>query len=169
MAEEYDIQDDLPEEKPNRGFITAVGLIGGLLVVGLACLAVYFLVIAPRQRADQDRAATEAAMQQTLPVLATETGTIPPQQVQPTATATSTATPLPSTATPASTDTPLPLTATAAALATQLAAQAQTPSPTALPATGFAEDVGIPVLLIAAAILIAVIFAVRQLRLRAAG
>ncbi len=119
-----------------------------------------------------------------------------PAVVDGTATVTSTTTPTPtevvvvSTSTPTITHTPEPtedpLTATAQAQATiDAAAQAATatatstatattaptstptPTPTALPGTGgFAEDIGIPGMLLLAAVLVAVIIVARRLRTR---
>jgi hypothetical protein len=65
----YDFDPDLPEdEEPgaeggsNRQFIMVAGGLGGLLLIALICMAVYALVILPRQRAanEQDIAAQTA-------------------------------------------------------------------------------------------------------------
>jgi hypothetical protein len=62
-----------------------------------------------------------------------------------------------------------PLTATAAAEATiaALAGGGGSPTATALPSTGFAEDIGLPNLVLLAAVLLAVIIVARQVRSRA--
>jgi LPXTG-motif cell wall-anchored protein len=59
-----------------------------------------------------------------------------------------------------------PRTATVSALLTQAASTAttRTPTVTALPVTGFAEDVGVPGLVGLALVLIVVIFLARRLR-----
>lgn len=46
--------------------------------------------------------------------------------------------------------------------------QTRTPTPTGLPETGFAEDVGIPTMIIAAVLLIGIVIIARQLRTRSA-
>lgn len=46
--------------------------------------------------------------------------------------------------------------------------QTRTPTPTGLPETGFAEDVGIPTMIIAAILLIGIVIIARQLRTRSA-
>jgi hypothetical protein len=65
----YDFDPDLPEnedtgpeEGSNRQFIMVAGGLGGLLLIALICMAVYALVILPRQRAaeEQDIAAQTA-------------------------------------------------------------------------------------------------------------
>ena len=155
-----------PEESSNRTFLVAAGILGGIVLLSIACLAGYALLILPSQRAGQQQAATAQAVQN--------------QQVAQALTATAaalsfptaTATPLP-THTPviaqptvANTSTPDPATATVAAALTQ-AAQAQlthVPTSTALPATGIADEYGAPGLVIAGMALIAVIFLARRLR-----
>jgi hypothetical protein len=64
------------------------------------------------------------------------------------------------------TETPNPATATVGAAFTQIAASTQTiiPTSTALPNTGFADDVGIPGMFVLALSLVMVIFFVRRLR-----
>ncbi len=92
--------------------------------------------------------------------------------------ATPSATPTAVVVLPTATDTPFttlqtvqPITQTAAAQQTLDAAQqaTPTPTPTALPATGFADDVGVPGLLMMGLALIAVVFIARQLRTRTAS
>jgi hypothetical protein len=65
----YDFDPDLPEDEDtgaeggsNRQFIMVAGGLGGLLLIALICMAVYALVILPRQRAaeEQDIAAQTA-------------------------------------------------------------------------------------------------------------
>lgn len=181
MTDDFDLNDTLmdEEESPNRTFVIAAAAIGGLLIVSLICLAGYAFIIAPRQRAAQEQEPTEIALQNTL---VAEGMT----QTAEAASGVATGTPVPtstSTSLPTDTPTPLPtatsmtsalLTATAEAQAT---AQAQGPTSapaasataTALPQTGFAEDVGLPGLLVAAGILIVVILISRALRGRSTG
>jgi cytoskeletal protein RodZ len=179
MAEDFEVGGPLPEERSNRPFVIAAVGIGALLVLSMICLALYALILAPSQ---QIARATEAAniilqntqVAQSITETALAEGTTPTATPTETRVPTSTATPtrvvvLPSdtpTATPAATLDPL--TATAAAQATISAlAQAQTPSPTALPSTGFAEDAGIPNLLLVGGILLLVIVVARRLRANA--
>ena len=77
-----------------------------------------------------------------------------------------TPTPVVVVATPTKVTTFDPRTATVAALLTQAAINTQTvvPTSTALPQTGFADEVGLPAMLILAVLLIAVIFIARRLR-----
>ena len=183
MAEEFDVGGPLPEESSNRTFVIAAVSLGGLLVLSMICLLVYALVLAPRQ---QEARATEAVLanQQNTAVALTQTAAV----IQKTPTRTPTETELPPeepTTTPTMvvvlpTDTPTPFltlptlapeTATAAAQLTLDAAQgggAATPTATAtaLPATGFADEVGIPALALAGGLLLAIIFIARSLRTR---
>ena len=187
MAEDFEF--DVPpieeeEESPNRAFITAVAGIGGLLIVSLICLGLYTLVIAPRQREAREQLPTEIALTNTeIARLLTETAAagMSPEAVDDTATPTTTSTTTPtevvvvatSTATSTIQPTEDPLAATAQAQATLNAAAQQaataTSTPTALPGTGgFAEDIGIPGMLLLAAVLVTVIFVARHLRTRSA-
>jgi cytoskeletal protein RodZ len=183
MAEEFEVGAPLPEESSNRTFVIAVIVMGALLVVSIICLVVYAFVIAPRQQEQQPtRVAeinlenTQQAASQTAAVAeltpsrtptATETG-------EPTATATTTQVVVLPTFTPTpflTLPTVAPETATAAAQATLAAAQGgggATPTATALPATGFADEIGVPTLAILGGILLAVIIIARSLRTRVA-
>ncbi len=171
-----------PEERSNRAFIIiAIGLIV-LALVAVACLAGYALVYVPRQRENQANQVATVNAQNTevaKSILATtiaEAFTPTPE-----VTATNTPEPLAPTETPVviiptNTFVPTadPRTATVAALYTQ-AAQATmpsirtpTPTSTALPATGFADEVGAPAMLGLAILLLVVIFLARRLRSSAA-
>lgn len=179
MAEDFDVGGPLPEESTNRPFIVAAALIGGLLVLSMVCLALYALVLAPRQRAARATEAANIVVQNTQVALSI-TQTAEAEFAPPTGTATRTPTPT-STVTPTQvvvlpTETPFttlptlaPLTATAAAEATiaALAGGGGSPTATALPSTGFAEDIGLPNLVLLAAVLLAVIIVARQVRSRA--
>jgi hypothetical protein len=179
MTDDFNLNDPLleEEESPNRTFVIAAAAIGGLLIVSLVCLAVYAFVIAPRQRESREQQPTQIALQNTL-VAEGMTQTAEAASGVATETLVPTDTP-----TPAATDTPQPtatsmtsalLTATAEA---QITAEAQAPtgaatataSATALPQTGFADDVGLPNLLLIAGILVSVILVSRALRGRDTG
>jgi hypothetical protein len=155
-----------PEESSNRTFLVAAGILGGIVLLSIACLAGYALLILPSQRAGQEQAATAQAVQNQQ-VAQALTATAAALSF-PTATATPlpTQTPVIAQPTAANTSTPDPATATVAAALTQ-AAQAQLthlPTSTALPATGIADEYGAPGLVIAGMALIAVIFLARRLR-----
>ncbi|MBE3037263.1 MAG: LPXTG cell wall anchor domain-containing protein [Chloroflexi bacterium] len=172
----------------NRNFIIAIGVLGGISLLILIILILLGLFILPAQskaRKEQallvntqntatSQAATQIAAQKAL-ATATPTAT-------PTATAIPSATPVvaiaTATATPQGTGTAGPpaiaqdlsaRTQTVAALLTQAAGgngtATATPRTTALPTTGFADEVGLPVLLGLALLLIVVIFVVRRVRL----
>lgn len=155
-----------PEESSNRTFLMAAGILGGIVLLSIACLAGYALLILPSQKAAQEQAATAQAVQNqqvaqaltaTAAALSFPTATTTPLPTQ---------TPVIAQPTAASTSTPDPATATVAAALTQ-AAQAQlthVPTSTALPATGIADEYGAPGLVIAGMALIAVIFLARRLR-----
>lgn len=167
-----------PEERSNRAFIIiAIGLIVLALVV-VACLAGYALVYVPRQRQNQANQVATVNAQNT-EVAKSILATTIAQAFTPTPEVVPTDTPLPVTPTntpvviiPTNTQAPTvdPRTATVAALYTQ-AAQATmpsvrtpTPTSTALPSTGFADEVGAPAMLGLAILLLAVIFFARRLR-----
>lgn len=179
MAEDFEVGGPLPEESSNRPFIIAAALIGGLLVLSMICLALYALVLAPNQRAARATEAANIILENTRVALAiTQTE----QARWTTPTLTPTRTPLPSpTVTPTlvvvlPSPTPTqpvvtldPLTATAAAQATIQALAGGgggAPTPTALPATGFADEVGVPSLLMLGGALVVVVFVARRLRMR---
>ncbi len=158
-----------PEESSNRTFLIAAGILGGIVLLSIACLAGYALLILPSQRAQQGQAATAQAAQNlqvaqaltaTAQALIVPTATITPPPTQTPVIAQATATAVPST------NTPDPATATVAAALTQ-AAQAQLthiPTSTALPGTGVADQYGAPGLVLMGMALIGVIFLARRLR-----
>lgn len=158
-----------PEESSNRTFLIAAGILGGIVLLSIACLAGYALLILPSQRSTQQQAATAQAAQNlqvaqaltaTSEALSLPTATITPPPTQTPVIAQATAT------IAASTNTPDPATATVAAALTQ-AAQAQlthVPTSTALPGTGFADEYGAPGLVIIGMALVGVIFLSRRLR-----
>lgn len=169
----YDDEETPPEESSNRTFLIAAGILGGIVLLSLACLAVYALVILPQQRAaqtgEQNAQATQNAQ---INEALTATGIAFDLSQTPQATETLPPTDTPVVAQPTATNTPEftltpdPATATVAAGLTQLAASTATiiVTSTALPTSGFADEVGLPGLVIAAIVLIAVIFLARRLR-----
>ena len=155
-----------PEESSNRTFLVAAGILGGIVLLSIACLAGYALLILPSQRAGQEQAATAQAVQNqqvaqaltaTAAALSFPTATLTPPPTQ---------TPVIAQPTSAGTATPDAATATVAAALTQaaLAQLTHVPTSTALPATGIADEYGVPGLVIAGMALIAVIFLARRLR-----
>ncbi len=162
-----------PEESSNRTFLIAAGILGGIVLLSIACLAGYALVILPSQRGQQGQAATAQAAQnlqvaQALTATAnavsfpSATPTLPPTQTPVVAQPTLTTVPV--------TNTPDPATATVAAALTQ-AAQAQlthVPTSTALPGTGFGDQYGAPGLVVLGMALVGVIFLARRLRVGSA-
>jgi hypothetical protein len=176
--EDFDFGDEEPtppEESSNRTFLIVAGILGGITVLALVCIAVYAFVILPGQRRqtqgqiatltqqylEVEQALTQTALAQAFTATFTPSRPAPTNTVQPN-------TPTPVVAVPTETvaATSDPRTATMAALMTQAALAASiTPSPTsALPNTGFIDDFGIPGLFSLAALLILVIFLARRLR-----
>lgn len=158
-----------PEESSNRTFLVIAGILGGIVLLSLACFAAYALFFAPTRAASQAQAATAQAVNnlavaqaltatsQAL-LIPSATVTLPPSATPVVAQATATAIPPTNTADPA--------TATVAAALTQAAAAQLThvPTSTALPGTGIADEYGVPGLVIMGIALVAVIFLARRLR-----
>ncbi len=175
-----------PEERSNRTFLIVGGVMAGLVFLTLVCMAIYFLVIAPRLTAQKNAAQAtieagnaQAVQQLTLTAQAAlwtptlqstpiplQTGTTAPK------TPTVSSTPVIALGTPAATATTDP--ATLAAMQTQLAAQMTSTAAAAqgtrgvggqgMPTTGFFDEVGIPTMIILALALVAVIFLARRMR-----
>lgn len=188
MADDFEVGGLLPDETSagNRTFVMAAVGLGALLILSMACLAAYALWYAPRQQAARETEAVEIALQNT-EVAGTQTAeaggtaeeTVPPT-VADTATPSPTITPTQVVVLPTNTPTEFltlpslePLTATAAAQATLDAEMGGggggTPTATALPVTGFADEVGMPTLFMLAGVLLAVIFVARGIRTRASA
>ena len=158
-----------PEESNNRTFLLVAGILGGLVFLGLLCIAGYLflrnssnqqteltaVVQVTQQQATIQAGVTQTALAQALTQTAAVTNTVPP-----------TSTPVIAQATATLTATSNPATATLGAAFTQIANSTQTiiPTSTALPNTGFADDVGGPGLILTAIALVVVIFLVRRLR-----
>src|SRR5512135_1601771 len=52
-----------PEESSNRTFLVAAGILGGIVLLSIACLAGYALIFLPSQQQAQRAAATQQAIQ----------------------------------------------------------------------------------------------------------
>jgi type II secretory pathway pseudopilin PulG len=182
-----------PKAPSNRNFIIVVGVIAAIMVV--AIIAMIFLVVfyLPRVNANRLQQAALINAQNTATALAaTQQSFAQSLALTPSATLVPTATQKPSptpvvvfpteTPEPTVTETPLeavggggpldPRTQTVAALLTQAAGGGVVSTtttggvtPTTLPTTGFAEDVGLPGMLGLSILFVAVIVLVRRLRL----
>ena len=161
-----------PEESSNRTFLLVAGILGGLVLLGLLCIGGYLFF---RNSSNQQTEATAAFQltQQQVTIQAGVTQAARSQAETQTAIATAitntvppTNTPVIAEATSTFTATANPATVTLGAAFTQIANSTQTiiPTSTALPNTGFADEVGIPGLLIAALAFVVLIFLVRRLR-----
>ena len=163
----------------NRTFLIVAGILGGILLLALLAIAAYAVLYLPsRDTGQQTQVAainatnTAVAEEAQLTAIAkqvtmtpTFTATLPPSNT-PTMTPSSTATPvLAPTNTPDGTPDP-EATETVAALLTQQAGGGGTPIPTAtaLPDTGFADDFGVPGLVLVAGVLMVIIILSRRLR-----
>lgn len=187
-SEEEQPTEGSPEPKSsggnggNRNFMLAVGIIGAIFVISLIGLGLYIFLGQPSQtQAIRETAAVINANNTATAMSATQSAGLNIQRLTqtagaPTNTPPATNTPVVAipTATPNLTATsiafsqsdPAARTATVAAFQTQVAVgTAITGTSTALPKTGFAEDIGLPGLLGAAAILLLIIFLARRLRL----
>jgi len=175
--EEMDSEETITTSRgSNRTFLVVAGILGAILLIALLAIAAYaWLVLPGRDTGQQTQVAainatnTAVAEQAQLTAIAkqitltpTYTATLPP---------TETSTPIPTnTATPvlAPTNTPDPATETVAALLTQQAGggadETPVPTATALPDTGFADDFGVPGLLLVAGVLMIIIILSRRLR-----
>jgi len=175
MAEDFEIGGPPPEESSNRPFLLAAGGIGLLIIISIGCLAGYALFLAPRQQQSADARLTQIAAQNATreaEITLTAGARFPSPTTPPTRTPSPTNTITPTrvvvVASPTVSPTIDPAQATANALATQ---RALTPSPTvtALPTTGFADEGGFPTLLVLGAALVAVVIVARRMRLRPAA
>ncbi|MCL4528165.1 MAG: hypothetical protein M1282_01985 [Chloroflexi bacterium] len=168
-SDQSNLEPQPPEESNNRTFLIAAGILGGIVLLSIACLAGYALLILPgQQKANQQAASANAtqnavvaqALTSTSQAITFPTATVTPSQTPVVAQASPTIPPI----TP--TNTQDPATATVAAALT-LAAQAQlthVPTSTALPGTGIGDQYGAPGLVIVGMALIVVIFLARRLR-----
>jgi hypothetical protein len=180
------------EESSNRTFFIIAGALGFVALLALICIAVYALVLLPQStQAALDQGATATAQEQAVAAIVAGTATADMMtQIVENYTHTPTVTPIPPTNTPTLTNTPVIVMATTAApaaiggseldatltatarLATLEAivtmnASTSTARPNAtesMPNSGFADDLGLPMMLGLAVVLIAVIFLARRLR-----
>lgn len=178
-------EDDLPEESSNRTFVIAASVLGGIILLALLCVAGYALLVLPNQRAAETSVtATTIAQETQVAQMLTETAAAEALSATPNASPTAVASPTPSLtpAVVAATETP---TATPNTVATETVAAALTqasesiltivPTSSGLPAAeelpdgGFADDVGIPGLVVMMIVLVGIIFLARRLRSAAAN
>ncbi|MCD6426074.1 MAG: hypothetical protein J7L35_11305 [Anaerolineales bacterium] len=186
--EDMDFEDIGSEETistsrgSNRTFMIVAGILGGILLIALLAIAAYAVLYLPGRDTGQQTQVAEinatntavaeeaqlTAIAKQVTMTPTFTATLPPTNT-PTVPPSSTSTPvLAPTNTPVPTDgTPDPAaTETVAALLTQQADGGATPIPTAtaLPNTGFADDFGVPGLVLVAGVLMVIIILSRRLR-----
>lgn len=170
----------LPEESNNnRTFLIAAAILGGIILISVACLVGVYLFSrqATTARVAQAEVGTQTAIAANAIINEALTATFEAAAVQPTATAVPpTLTPVVSIATITNTPdpnvgaleagTPAAATATVAAALTQAAIAQLTviPTSTLLPQTGLVEDVGVPGLAVMALAFIIVILLARRLR-----
>lgn len=158
---------DAPEESNNRTFLLIAGALGGLILIVLLCVVGYIFITSNSNQNAEVTAQAQAALQEaTIQAALTQTAVVLAQAAEDTATVAPTNTPVIAEATATLTETPNPATATVGAAFTQIAVSTQTiiPTSTALPNTGFADEVGLPGMFAMVVALIAVIFLVRRLR-----
>jgi len=167
----FDDADAPEEESSNRTFLIAAGGLGFLVLAALICLGAYVVLNMNSTQTNEATAAAQATIQEAT-VRAGLTQTAAAQAQTQTAGATFTAaatdTPVVAQATSTFTETPNPATATVGAAFTQIAASTQTVvfTSTALPNTGFADDVGLPGMFGLALAFVLVIFLVRRIRIQ---
>jgi hypothetical protein len=165
----FEDDSEAPEESNNRTFLLVAGGLGFLVLVALLCVGAYVIFNLNSGQTNEATAQAQATMQEATVQSALTQTAIVQAQIE-TAAATSTVeptnTPVIAEATITLTETQNPATATVGAAFTQIAASTQTiiPTSTALPNTGFADDVGLPGMFALALALIVVIFLVRRLR-----
>ena len=167
--DEVYVEETPPEEASNRTFLIVASVLGGLILLALLCGVGYILFTRSTNQQTEATALQQATAQaatiqvgltstsaaRALTLTAAVTNTVPPTNTPVIAQATATASP-----------TSNPATATVGAALTQIVVSTQTVivTSTALPNTGFADDIGAPGLLLMAIALVIVIFLVRRLR-----
>ncbi len=172
----------LPEESNNnRTFMIAVGILGGIILISVACLSAVLIFrqrsTATTQQVDAagftaTAAAANAIIEQALTatfeaaVKPTTTATPPPTLTPPVAPASLTSTPDPAGVVGLAAGTQAAATATVGAAYTQAAIAQLTivPTTTALAGTGFADEYGLPGLVVMALAFVIVILFARRLR-----
>ena len=152
-----------PEETNNRTFMIASIALGGIFVAGLVALGIYMFRIRPAQMAASVARTAEINLQNTqvaVDAQATADGM---------AVAAAIVTPVPvqnvaAVPTVAPTAVVAPTATMAAASAAVIAPTAAPASSKTLPVTGFADDIGLPTLLMSVAGLLGVIVVTRSIR-----
>jgi type II secretory pathway pseudopilin PulG len=173
----------------NRTFLIVAGILGGILLIALLAIAAYAVLLPGREISEQTQVAEviatntaiaehaqQTAIARQITLTPISSATLEPTETPevsdtPTLTPSSTSTPI---LAPTNTPEPTPgegtpdpaASATVAALLTQQAGGdgAVIPTATALPNTGFADDVGVPGLLLLTGVLMVVIILSRRLR-----
>ena len=180
-GDDLNYEDDVeapPEESSNRTFLIAAGVLGGIILLTLCVVVViYFSAILPQNTARQTQSAIETQNAGTIDDALTATAVAFDLSQTPQITDTLFPTDTPVVAQPSATNTleftltPDPATATVGAGLTQVAASTSMVvlTSTALPTSGFADEVGLPGLVIAAMVLVAIIFLARRLRATPTG
>ena len=178
--EEFD-EGPLPEEgNNNRTFTVAVAILGGIILISIACLAGVYLFRNRGGSGGNTQIAAEAATQTAVAANNTinqaltatfqasilPTSTFTPQPTAVVNVASETPTVDPAIAEALEDGTPAAATATVGAALTQAAVAQLTvvPTTTALPQTGLVEDVGVPGLAAMALAFVIVILLARRLR-----
>jgi len=169
--DEFDDADP-PEESNNRTFLFVAGGLGVLVLLAFVCLVGYFFISrgssAQTSEATAQAQVTEQAMTIQAGLTQNADSQAQTQAAGATATLPPTNTPVIAEATATPSETPNPATATVGAAFTQIAVSTQTVvavgTSTALPNTGFADDVGLPGMFALALAFVLVIFFVRRLR-----
>jgi ABC-type antimicrobial peptide transport system permease subunit len=180
QGDEFNMDEAAPQpaEQSNRTFIIVAGVLAGIVFLSIVCMAIYALVYLPQQKASQSaqQATIEAqnamiAQAMTSTMQAYAIGAQATSTKEPTAIPTlALASPTPLLAVPTQTqiDEYAAMTATWSALNTQVAVGLLTPTATggtgAMPSSGFADEVGVPGLVVMALALIVVILLARRLR-----
>jgi hypothetical protein len=180
FTETEDLEEEQEEQtasgSSNRNFWIIFGVLGGILLLALICMAVYAVFILPARHEDA-RNQNATAIAQNTEIALSNTQTEVASRFTPTTRPTNTPLPSPTitplmgggeavaTATSAEEvmETRVAMVTEAAQTAEAVAALTQA-APTALPTTGFADEVGMPGLLALAVVFVVVIFLVRRLR-----
>lgn len=172
-------ESGLPEMPPpndpaptNRTFLIAAGVIAGLFIIGLLVFGGYLLLGRNTAAERAVRAAAIEATNEAIAFAATETAVAVSQAEEAKAAPLQTQAPTNTPVIVVATNTPRPTNTTSPDAAGQTAtASAQltltplVPSPTALPTTGFADEVGLPGLFGLGLFLLVVVFFTRRMRL----
>jgi cytoskeletal protein RodZ len=158
MDDDFDFETMVPEEPPkNRNFMFILLGLLGIVIVSIIGILLWINVLSPRQQQARDTEATQTAAALTEVALA---------QVP-----TSTVTPWPSntpepthTQIPAQTNTPAVQITTSVPTIVSTIVPTLIPTPTALPSTGFADEIGLPGLVSLGLILVVVALIARRIR-----